>query len=59
MISTILILIMSREFSDANTSKNTDEKEKPFKCSGCKTPLDKFEERCPNCERLNPNYYLR
>ena len=50
---------MSREFSDANTSKNTDEKEKPFKCSGCKTPLDKFEERCPNCERLNPNYYLR
>ena len=37
---------------------NDKEEEKPFKCSGCGTPLDKTDEICPNCERINPHYIL-
>lgn len=31
---------------------------KKFKCSGCGTSLGKYDEKCSNCERLNPNYIL-
>ena len=37
-------------------SKNGD---KLFNCTGCGSPLGKYDEHCPNCERLNPNYVLR
>jgi hypothetical protein len=50
---------MSEHFSDEDKSTAAQNKEKPFQCSGCKAPLDKYDEKCPNCERLNPNYYLR
>ncbi len=32
--------------------------EKQFRCSGCGALLGKYDEKCPNCERLNPNYIL-
>jgi len=43
--------------SRKNDSLRKDEKQ--FKCSGCGTLLGKYDEKCPNCERLNPNYVLR
>ena len=33
--------------------------EKPYRCSGCGTPLGKYEEKCSKCERINPNYILK
>lgn len=50
---------MSEHFSKDDESTDMKEKEKPFKCSGCSTPLDRYDEKCPNCERLNPNYFLK
>ncbi|MCG3258635.1 MAG: hypothetical protein H7644_02730 [Candidatus Heimdallarchaeota archaeon] len=45
-------------FSEANSEKKEtrEENEKPFKCTGCETPLSKNDEYCPNCERINPKY---
>ena len=46
-------------FGEQKMPKSKSEKEdKPFKCSGCGTPLSKFDETCPNCERINPHYIL-
>ena len=53
--NTIISLIM---LDEENTKKDQNE-EKPFVCTGCKTPLGKYDEKCPHCERLNPNYVLR
>lgn len=50
---------MSEHFSEKDKSNDGNEKEKPFKCSGCSNPLDKHDEKCLNCERSNPNYFLR
>ena len=47
---------------DSSTSRKDEisrKNEKQFKCSGCGTSLGKYDEKCPNCERLNPNYALR
>lgn len=44
---------------NTDDSKNYKEEDKPYKCTGCKTPLGKYDEKCPYCERLNPNYVLR
>ncbi|MHA1668797.1 MAG: hypothetical protein ACTSUR_09075 [Candidatus Heimdallarchaeaceae archaeon] len=33
--------------------------EKPYLCTGCNTPLGKYDEKCPKCERTNPHYILR
>ncbi|MBY9000285.1 MAG: hypothetical protein KGD64_05180 [Candidatus Heimdallarchaeota archaeon] len=46
---------------DSSTYKEEKAKneEKPFTCTGCGFPLGKYDEKCPNCERLNPNYILR
>ena len=47
-------------FGEQDNPQLEDEKEeKPFRCSGCGTPLGKLDETCPNCERTNPNYILR
>lgn len=34
-------------------------KEKDFKCSGCGLTMNNYDEKCPNCERLNPDYIYR
>jgi rubrerythrin len=45
---------------EASTEKKeSNNNETPFNCTGCGSPLGKFDENCPNCERLNPNYVLR
>ena len=47
--------------NDSSYIKN-DQKgnaEKKFKCSGCGTPMSKYDEKCPNCERFNPDYIYR
>ena len=41
---------------EKEASENDD---KPFNCTGCGFPMGKFDEKCTNCERLNPNYVLR
>ena len=50
---------MSEYFSDVDSPNDTKDEDKPFQCSGCKTALGKYDEKCPNCERLNPHYCLR
>lgn len=47
----------NKESSTENKESKNDEK--LFNCTGCGSPLDKYDESCPNCERLNPNYVLR
>ena len=42
-----------------NKNDQNKNKEKIFKCSGCGNLMSKYDEKCPNCERLNPNYILR
>ena len=49
---------MPKDSLPSNKKEISKKEEKQFKCSGCGTPLGKFDERCPNCERLNPNYIL-
>ena len=51
-------VIMPKDSLPSNKKEISKKEEKQFKCSGCGTPLGKFDERCPNCERLNPNYIL-
>ena len=46
-----------KESSQEKEESNNDEK--PFNCTGCGSSLGKYDEKCPNCERLNPNYVLR
>ncbi|MHA1200759.1 MAG: hypothetical protein ACTSQF_15675 [Candidatus Heimdallarchaeaceae archaeon] len=46
-------------FGEKETPQSKDaEEEKPFRCSGCGTPMSKLDELCPNCERTNPHYIL-
>ena len=44
---------MSNHQQDKRIPKQTEEK--PYRCSGCGTPLSKYDEYCPNCERKNPH----
>ena len=47
-------------FSDNDSDKNNEKEheKKQFKCTGCETPLGKYDEYCPNCERKNPKYLV-
>lgn len=42
-----------QEKNQLDQSDNSEEK--PYRCSGCGTPLSKYDEYCPNCERKNPH----
>jgi len=44
--------------NDSDKIKDTKEEGKPFKCTGCETPLGKYDETCPHCERKNPKYLV-
>jgi hypothetical protein len=48
---------MFRDKDSEKFEKNKKE-EKPFNCTGCETPLGKYDETCPNCERKNPKYLI-
>ena len=47
-------------FNDHNSDKKrkNEEDKKPYKCTGCGTPLSIYDETCPNCERRNPKYLV-
>ncbi len=47
----------SKESSTEKEESKNDEQS--FSCTGCGSSLGKYDKRCPNCERLNPNYVLR
>ncbi|MHA1302828.1 MAG: hypothetical protein ACTSQE_03545 [Candidatus Heimdallarchaeaceae archaeon] len=48
-----------RKLMTGNDESSTNNLDKTFKCTGCNTPLSIYDERCPNCERLNPHYIYK
>jgi len=53
------MLDMEHNKEESTEKKESKNDEKPFNCTGCGSPLGKYDESCTNCERLNPNYVLR
>ncbi|MCK5409852.1 MAG: hypothetical protein KAJ30_06265 [Candidatus Heimdallarchaeota archaeon] len=49
------------EYNKESSTEKKESKnyEKQFNCTGCGSPLGKYDETCINCERINPNYVLR
>ncbi len=47
--------------NDSSYNENDQRKDakKIFKCSGCGTSMSKYDEKCSNCERSNPDYIYR
>lgn len=50
---------MLNDNSSDNKNDQNKKKEIDFKCSGCGSPMSKYDEKCPNCERFNPDYIYR
>ncbi|MEE9410609.1 MAG: hypothetical protein V3V41_06750 [Candidatus Heimdallarchaeota archaeon] len=50
---------MRENVSPFNNKKENKKDEKIFKCSGCRELMSKYDEKCLNCERLNPDYIYK
>ena len=50
---------MQNDGSSYNKNNQNKKGKRKFKCSGCGLPMSKYDEKCPNCERLNPDYIYR